>query len=307
MAFLHFPRPRPSSINSPTRRLGPCNAPYPGAVGDVGQWSTPSNNLVVGQFLVTAVAGNTITLATQLSSVAGTSVNPATWAFTILNPKPSLWLTNTAPWVVPAIGAAVAVPITYNYTGNVNDVITMQLRNANGNITTPSAGTFKVTVIGAFSVTLETVSTPYAGQTLGTGTYSFMAPPTSGVVTPPTAEIPAAGPMVYYQGRLWYAIDRIVSAGDIVGDQSSGTLAYEFRDAILKVTENPLAIGGDGFAVPTNAGSIRGLAFVATQDTALGQGNLIVATRKSLFSLFVGSSRVDLQACKLEYSIVSPK
>ena len=30
-------------------------------------------------------------------------------------------------------------------------------------------------------------------------------------------------------------------------------------------------------------------------------------TRDQLIQAYVGSSRVDLQACKLEYSIVSPK
>ena len=29
--------------------------------------------------------------------------------------------------------------------------------------------------------------------------------------------------------------------------------------------------------------------------------------REAMFEVYVGSSRVDLQACKLEYSIVSPK
>ncbi len=194
-------------------------------------------------------------------------------------------LTTTAPWTIPPVGSTVLINLSANYPGQLNDIgtWTTQVTNYNG-------GTFQVTAIGVNTVTLKTIASNFIGGSYAAGTYNFNTNRTqTGLIN----ELPAAGPMVYYQGRMWYAIDRIVSAGDIVGDQSSGTLAYQFRDAILKVTENPLAIGGDGFAVPTNAGSIRGLAFVATQDTALGQGNLIVATRKSLFSLFVPVTRND--------------
>ena len=44
----------------------------------------------------------------------------------------------------------------------------------------------------------------------------------------------------------------------------------------------------------------------ATRDIA-GAMNAILADVFALYLKTVGSSRVDLQACKLEYSIVSPK
>lgn len=110
--------------------------------------------------------------------------------------------------------------------------------------------------------------------------------------TPGINEIPAATAMAYYQGRLWYAQQRQVSAGDIVGGPS-GTAGNQFRDAILNVTENPLVVGGDGFTVPSNAGNIRGLSFLATLDTTLGQGNLMVFTRKSIYSLYVPITRAN--------------
>lgn len=110
--------------------------------------------------------------------------------------------------------------------------------------------------------------------------------------TPGVNEIPAATAMSYYQGRLWYAQQRQVSAGDIVGGPS-GTTANQFRDAILEVTENPLVVGGDGFTVPSNAGNIRALNFLATLDTTLGQGNLMIFTRKSIYSLYVPITRAN--------------
>lgn len=96
-------------------------------------------------------------------------------------------------------------------------------------------------------------------------------------------EIPPATCMVYYMNRLWYAQDHIYSAGDI--DQGSTT--------ILNVTENPLAIGGDGFAVPSSSGTIRALAYTASLDTALGQGPLFIFTRKQVYQLIVPVTRSD--------------
>ncbi len=109
---------------------------------------------------------------------------------------------------------------------------------------------------------------------------------------PGVSELPPAGPMDYYMGRLWYAQGRQYTAGDIVKGPS-GTAPYDYYDAVLKVTENPLAIGGDGFVVPTEAGNIRALTHSANLDTALGQGQLFAMTRKSIYSLDVPVSRLD--------------
>lgn len=109
---------------------------------------------------------------------------------------------------------------------------------------------------------------------------------------PALDQIPAAGPMNYYMQRLWYAQGRTTNAGDIVGG-AHGTIAYNFRDAIAHVTENPLAAMGDGFTVPAFAGSIRALAHSAAIDAALGEGQLFVFTRKYVFNLKVPITRAD--------------
>lgn len=105
-------------------------------------------------------------------------------------------------------------------------------------------------------------------------------------------ELPAATAMIYYQGRIWYAQGRQYIAGDIVKG-AAGTAPYRQRDAILKVTENPLAIGGDGFAVPSSAGNIRALQYTANLDSSLGQGPLYVFTRKQIYQLQVPITRTD--------------
>lgn len=105
-------------------------------------------------------------------------------------------------------------------------------------------------------------------------------------------ELPSAGAMVYYQGRIWYAIFRQYTAGDIVMGPS-GTAPYNLRDSILKVTENPLAIGGDGFAVPSQAGNIRALQYAANLDSALGEGTLFIFTRKQVYAMDVPVTRTN--------------
>lgn len=105
-------------------------------------------------------------------------------------------------------------------------------------------------------------------------------------------ELPAATCMVYYQGRIWYAQGRIYTAGDIVFG-TFGTVPYQQTDSILKVTENPLAVGGDGFSVPSNAGTIRALAYTANVDASLGQGPLFIFTRKQIYQLVVPVTRSD--------------
>ncbi len=106
-------------------------------------------------------------------------------------------------------------------------------------------------------------------------------------------ELPAAGPMVYYQGRLWYAQGRQYAAGDIVDDQASGSAIYNFDDAILRVTENPIALGGDGFRLPARAGNITALFFTTALDTTFGQGPLYIGTRKQIYQLQVPVTRAN--------------
>lgn len=110
--------------------------------------------------------------------------------------------------------------------------------------------------------------------------------------TPGVNEIPAGTAMDYFMGRVWWAEGRVAMAGDIVGG-NSGTIAYDFRDSVLNVTECPLVLGGDGFSVPAQDGVIRGLAHSANIDAALGQGRLFMGTRKAIYALNVPVNRND--------------
>lgn len=110
--------------------------------------------------------------------------------------------------------------------------------------------------------------------------------------TPNTNEIPAAGPMDYYMNRIWYAQGRTYSAGDIVGGPS-GVIIPSHVDSILNVTENPLCVGGDGFSVPSGTGNIRCLTHTSNINATLGEGQLMIFTRKDVFAMTVPVTRSD--------------
>lgn len=222
---------------------------------------------------------------------------------------------GAAGWTMPATFGSVTINLNPLYLGGVyTGFVGDQLCLLNGiqannssvpfrlvNYATVSA-TLIVTAIGANSITVMNIgsSAPYASGTFIPSStpiwrLNFITPsPSKGASGGGgTAELPPATAMDYYMGRLWYAQGRQYAAGDIVGNQSSGTFQYNFRDSVLKVTENPLCVGGDGFTVPTNAGNIRAIKHSANINTQLGQGQLFIFTRRSVYSLTVPVSRTD--------------
>ena len=103
-------------------------------------------------------------------------------------------------------------------------------------------------------------------------------------INDPLNQIPPAGPMDYYMQRLFYAFGRFYAAGDIVFNKASGTAAFQYRDSVLAVTENPVAKSGDSFATPISSGNIRWLKHAANLDSTLGQTNLFIGTRNAVFA-----------------------
>lgn len=137
-------------------------------------------------------------------------------------------------------------------------------------------------------ITLPLFYNPYFGDSLRRSNGL-----TGQIAGPNISELPAAFSMFFYQGRMWYSNGRFYTAGDIEGSSASGTVPFQFLDSCLRVTENPLAFGGDGFVVPSDAGIIRGLTTTANLDTTLGQGPLYILTRKQIYSLQVPVTRAN--------------
>lgn len=194
-------------------------------------------------------------------------------------------ITLTAAFLFTANSLTATIPTSALYPGALGDVIRWQTPSGSSEI-----GNFKVLATAANTITIERYpQAPFTGGGVGSGTWSWVV---LGNPSPAVPELPAATAMHYYMGRIWYAQGRIAIAGDIVRGPS-GTAAYDFDDSILKVTENPLAIGGDGFKMPTQAGNIRAINDLGTQDTSLGQGVLIIGTRKAAYALKVPVTRAD--------------
>lgn len=198
---------------------------------------------------------------------------------------------TTNAWYIPSVGDQVTVDINGNYPGSIGDIGTW----TNIEYTTDPIATFEVMATPVGQITLKTVST----QSVGAYQYADYAISfaVAAVIVPPTLlinEIPAAGAMDYFMGRIWYAQGRVASAGDIVGSQQSGTLAYNYTDSVLRVTENPLVLSGDGFRIPSNDGAtIRAIKHSANIDAALGQGRLFLSTTKAIYALNVPVTRAE--------------
>jgi len=217
-------------------------------------------------------------------------------------------------WSVPNLGNSSTAYMTVPYSGSVGDILTWHYVSG----TAVANIAFQVTAFdltpGASIGSTNPPFVPFAhfaqaenfliiqagdgvtlplfwdGETLRRSKGITNVAATPGM--PGVNEIPAGTTMDYYMGRLWYAQGRKYSAGDIVGG-ASGTIQYNFRDAVLNVTESPLVLGGDGFTVPANDGDIRCLKHGAAIDAALGQGRLFIFTRKAVYALQVPVSRND--------------
>lgn len=104
-------------------------------------------------------------------------------------------------------------------------------------------------------------------------------------------EVPVGTAMAYGSGRLWVVVNgNQFVAGDIAFGPS-GTTQYGLEDSILKFTENSYLNGGGAFSVPAQAKQINAIVFAYVQNTATGQGPLMVFTDKFVFSCNASSDR----------------
>ena len=100
-------------------------------------------------------------------------------------------------------------------------------------------------------------------------------------------EVPIGANMTYGIGRLWVSRRNEYVAGDIVGGPT-GTEAFNYRDSVLKFTENTYLSEGGAFSVN---GNITALTFVADLETATGDGFLVISTQDRVYSNRVPADR----------------
>lgn len=202
------------------------------------------------------------------------------------NPQPSYPLGNTiGNFTVPAVGGTVTVTLDQLYSGAANQPVTINGKNYTITATSqppPGANTVWLTNVTDTPV----LATPSRGPTGLAGL---------GILTS-IAELPSGRMGTYGMGRNWESLidGKQFVGSDIVGG-SSGSVAYNFRDAVLKVRENDYLAGGGYFTVPGSVGDIRFMKFTATLDRSLGQGALQVGTPNAVFSCNAPVDRLEWQ------------
>lgn len=104
---------------------------------------------------------------------------------------------------------------------------------------------------------------------------------------PQQREVPCGTVMAYGQGRLWVTLPdrRSFVASNLIYDPSTGTDTLQFRDSVLRFTENELIDAGASFGVPIEAGLITSMKFAGNMDNSTGQAPLSVFTDDSVFTV----------------------
>lgn len=117
-------------------------------------------------------------------------------------------------------------------------------------------------------------------------------------------QLPSGFVGTYGWGRNWLANvdEQTFVASDLIGDPS-GSIGLQFKDAILYMTENDLLNGGGAFSIPANFGTITAMIPLASLDTSLGIGPILVGTTESIFSVQAPTDRTTWQ--NLSYPIQS--
>jgi hypothetical protein len=175
---------------------------------------------------------------------------------------------TAADFVVPGAGGSITINLTQPFTGTSGTLVRIN-------------GTW-------FSI--QPVAPPPSGTTLmlinltDTKTLNYTNP--SPIVSVP--EIPAGRMGAYGMGVNALSLTDGISyvTSDVVGS-GAGTQANNYRDAVLKMTQNTFLKGGGSFRLPGTGDQITAIWFPPLLDTSLGQGPLMIGTPFSVFSNFV--------------------
>lgn len=214
-------------------------------------------------YVVAAVGVNTLTIQTTVKFF-GSSTTQQT-------------IQSGATIAAAATGGTVAAEITQAYTGSPNQVVWIETYQYLISAIPPTS-----------SGTLYLINLTDTGDAGG-------AIPAEDILSVP--ELPAGRMGAYGMGRNWVCLTDGISyvAGDIVGG-IAGSQANDYRDAVLKMTENDFLAGGGKFRLPESGNIITSMTFVPTLDTSQGQGPLQIGTDTGFFSNNCPVDRTDWAA-----------
>lgn len=199
------------------------------------------------------------------------------------SPNVSLGTVVTAA-VAPAQGGTVAVELTQAYTGA--DDASVWINDEQYSITAipPAVAGNQIWVINLTDDPGVGANTRGPTGTEGIGQLSTVD------------ELPPGRMGAYGMGRNVMSLvdgqSYIIS--DIVGG-GAGTPANNYRDSVLKITENTYELGGGIFRIPGVAGDIRAIIFPAVLDASYGMGPCQILTPDRCFSINVPVDRTDWQ------------
>lgn len=203
-----------------------------------------------------------------------------------VNRGPSVVIGNTTGnFVVPAVDSTVTAVIDQAYTGA--DGQSVWIGTKQYSIANPPAGPPSATLY-----LINLTDTADAGGAI----------PAENITSVP--EIPACRMGCYGLGQNWFsAVDGLsFGCSDLVGG-SSGTQAYNYRDAVLKTVD----LETMGYFRLPNAGEIiTSMTFVATLDQALGQGPLQIGVASGMFSCKAPFTLIDFQGLGTVNPIANP-
>jgi hypothetical protein len=199
-------------------------------------------------------------------SAYGYLIIPVGALITNSNTSPSVPIgTTKIDFIVPAVNQQVNVVLNAPFTGSNGQVVYIGTEAFSiANPATPPAGTSLI-VINLTDTKTGTVAQPA----------TIMSVP----------EILAGRCGGYGMGCNVFSLTDGISyvIGDVVGS-ASGTPALNYRDAVLKITQNTFLAGGGSFRLPGTGDSISAIIFPTIQDASLGQGPAVVGTPFSMFS-----------------------
>lgn len=255
------------------------STPYTGAIGSYlsitgsetdGTYTFVNGTTVVWK--VKAISGNTITVTNKDALYSGPRtivgfsypVGTAVQVSGSSQPNVSLGLTSATVPIGPA-GTEVELYLTQLYVG-----VSGQIVYINGGQYTIEAVAEEATTGTVVLINLSDEETTYPG-----------APDAQDILSVP--ELPAGRMGAYVMTQNWVSLPDGLRF--IVSDASrgpSGTVAYEYRDAVLKTVD--LTFRGGAFSVPESGAYITSIKAVPKLDESLGQGPVQVGTSKGVFS-----------------------
>lgn len=181
-------------------------------------------------------------------------------------------------FTLPATNTPLTIDIDSTYVGVNQSTVLQGVVNGSGNVITAviTATPLEPPIAGV--VVSNTNDIPFGSV----GTADIAAGETFSTI----AELPIGRMGIYGRARNWVVLQdgRSFVAGDIVGG-ASGTVAFNNRDAVLRVVENDFLAGGGAFGVPGTAGEIKAIKLCAILDASLGQGPIQVFTPEIVFSV----------------------